>query len=900
MTCRRVEQLLFDHLEGILLERDSTAVAAHLTRCPACRRRRELFLGLRGELRGLSALQPPPNLARRALNRWALEQAVLPHGKDGGARRYGAGGFRRCRMAGLSLAAVLIALAAVGLTWDRWEQRRAHHIPGQLAHREAPVPREVPLTHHTPAAGIRHDTIAQVSAGFSSRLSVSSLAKLADSESRVRPISGPSFPSIGRGGRWVRARQAVDDLRYLNGPDPVKNVRPWAPVSRDEWDEIEAKVRRNVKVQDDFVQIPFPRVAGMAEGAIVAAVEQYKHEAAIVDPRLFHEVTLAQKATALSDLCDHLRSDTGIRISAGSSVADEKVTIFCERLPLREAMRQLSRPFGYTWLRSGKQGEFEYELIQDLRSQLEEEALRNHDRDEALLALERGIDRYRPYLNLSPDEALAHAKTAPPGEQELLQKLAGEGWGPIHLYFRLSAQEQTALRTGQKLKFSQQPEAGEMPLPPDLARAVLESERRCRLARREGTLRRAGSSDVDGMSLTAVPEARAIVSLELHQSELGRFNLEGGSGFRISGGKMTSLYGYGPYAVGISPTVREPNNASANASLEHDPSLRMKVTVGEGLSALSFRTPREAGRSLPAAGGAYAPKEGEPAARKVTSADILEALHRATGMPIVSDFYTRLYPAEATSAKGERLFDVLNRLADALRLRWHKEGSWLQFRSASYYDDRLKEVPNRLLVRWAASRRERSALSLDDLIEIAQLSDQQLDAASMAEGAREIWGLEEWDLARGSIPRRHLRFLGQCTPAQRQLAASPGGLAFTRMSLAQQQQFISLAFAYSPRPPDVRLEDLTAANLHVRYALPGGFEWRAAAGPERPADELSVVWAPTREAALQAARRLDPQVQPEQIVPSERALTFLYTHGDSESGRQAVAVRATLGDVTIW
>jgi hypothetical protein len=284
-------------------------------------------------------------------------------------------------------------------------------------------------------------------------------------------------------------------------------------------------------------------------------------------------------------------------------------------------------------------------------------------------------------------------------------------------------------------------------------------------------------------------------------------------------------------------------------------------------------------------------------------------------MPIVSDYYTRLYPPEVASVQSARLFDALNHLADAMRLRWHKDAGWLQFRSASYYDDRLKEVPNRLLARWAGSRRESArsatgtgptlrapapALSLDDLIEIAQLSDQQLDAASMAEGAKEIWGLDEWDLARGAIQRRHLRFLSQCAPAQRQLAISPGGLAFTRMSLAQQQQFISLAFAYSQRPPDVRLEDLAGANLRVRYSLPGGFAWRAGAGPERPADELSVVWAPTREAALQAARRLDPQVGPEQIVPSERALTFLYTRGDPKTGLQAVAVRATLSDLTIW
>src|SRR5206468_11775756 len=49
---------------------------------------------------------------------------------------------------------------------------------------------------------------------------------------------------------------------------------------------------------------------------------------------------------ALSDLCDRLRADTGIQLVAGKSVADEKVTVFCEKQPLREMMRQLSRPFG--------------------------------------------------------------------------------------------------------------------------------------------------------------------------------------------------------------------------------------------------------------------------------------------------------------------------------------------------------------------------------------------------------------------------------------------------------------------------------------------------------------------------------------------------------------------------
>jgi hypothetical protein len=245
-------------------------------------------------------------------------------------------------------------------------------------------------------------------------------------------------------------------------------------------------------------------------------------------------------------------------------------------------------------------------------------------------------------------------------------------------------------------------------------------------------------------------------------------------------------------------------------------------------------------------------------------------------MPIVADYYTRLYPVETVSVRDRPLFETLNQLADAMRLRWNKEGGWLQLRSASFYNDRLKEVPNRLLARWSAARRQRGILTLDDLVEIAQLPDAPLDASEMAEGARDCWGLVEWELARGRKQRPHLRYLAQLTPAQRQEALGPTGLAFTRMSLAQQQQFISLMIG-SRTDAFQSLEELAGAALRVAYTQPGGFEWPGLGPAPVLAFRPSPVRERTREAALAAARRLDPQVEPAQIVPTELALTILYT-----------------------
>src|SRR2546425_12827715 len=132
---------------------------------------------------------------------------------------------------------------------------------------------------------------------------------------------------------------------------------------------------------------------------------------------------------------------------------------------MREGMRQLSRPFGYTWLRSGKPGEYRYELVQELRSQLLEEELRNRDRHAALLALEQELEKYRPYLHLTPAEMLARSKSAPPAEGKLLETLSGLAYGPIQMSFRLSPQEMAAMRAGQWLSFRADPRSDDLPLP---------------------------------------------------------------------------------------------------------------------------------------------------------------------------------------------------------------------------------------------------------------------------------------------------------------------------------------------------------------------------------------------------------------------------------------------------
>src|SRR5262249_17014915 len=220
------------------------------------------------------------------------------------------------------------------------------------------------------------------------------------------------------------------------------------------------------------------------------------------------------------------------------------------------------------------------ELVQDLRSQLLEEELRNRDRNAALLALDQELGRFRPYLGLSPDEALARARNATGEEKKRLERYASSAWGPIQIYQRLTPADLTALRAGRRIHFSGQPREGERALPADLERGVLQSMRDRRLVKTENGFRPAGEADaLNSVPPAQVPEARGRFSIEIDQDDLGKmvYDVSSGiTGIYPNGGSWTDG---GYLAVGESPSVRSPENARANRALSRDPALAPRITV---------------------------------------------------------------------------------------------------------------------------------------------------------------------------------------------------------------------------------------------------------------------------------------------------------------------------------
>src|SRR5205823_69997 len=154
-----------------------------------------------------------------------------------------------------------------------------------------------------------------------------------------------------------------------------------------------------------FVTVPLPLVALGGSGSpllVDQALSRYEQEAKVVDARLFREVTLELKGASLEAVCQELERQTGVHIAAARGVADEKATIFVKDRAARDLLREIARLFSYQWRRSGDEKTYRYQLVQDLRSQLAEEDLRNQDLHAAALALDQAMQENEALAALSP------------------------------------------------------------------------------------------------------------------------------------------------------------------------------------------------------------------------------------------------------------------------------------------------------------------------------------------------------------------------------------------------------------------------------------------------------------------------------------------------------------------
>ncbi|HLK60515.1 MAG TPA: hypothetical protein VKU00_28395, partial [Chthonomonadaceae bacterium] len=320
-----------------------------------------------------------------------------------------------------------------------------------------------------------------------------------------------------------------------------------------------------------------------------------------------------------------------------------------------------------------------------------------------------------------------------------------------------------------------------------------------------------------------------------------------------------------PLVSAQSPAIASPNNARENAALRQAPALQHLVSLRPKSSCPRLKQGNPSGESEDRG----ATQEEFEAANHpiptphITSADAWEEVHKQTGLPIVADYYTRLYPVSAATVSNAPLFEALSKVTDALGIRWTQDGGLLLGRSTSWYWDKLKEPSNTLLDSLQAYGRGGADLPFEALFQIAALSDAQLDSERVAQGIQHCRELDAWSLVTANtggwrdfyvMRRAILRALSTSSPEQRETLQSPTGLAFNALGPGQQQGLIAALHTMNFLP-----STLLGSHIRLEYVPSGRYVWRPrrALAPHDNGERLPLVTGRTLQEALTNARLVD-------------------------------------------
>jgi hypothetical protein len=502
-----------------------------------------------------------------------------------------------------------------------------------------------------------------------------------------------------------------------------------------------------------------------------------------------------------------------------------------------------------------------------------------------MLALDEAI-RKPPPAGAARDRDLDPSRL-PPHERAALERRQDQRrWaGAVRLYQRLSPLELSALRSGQTVELSTEGTQPESRIPDNLRRSLLQAHGLFPTYAPDGQFVNEG-----GILFADLPSAGVSITFSIEHREPGQLSLRVEPDFSVvQNGQRVPVGGSVSVEIAAAqaPAAEKPDNAVANRSLERQPWFREPATWSpewscpvlkkHGTPALEPERPFTTMEALIA-------DSDPPPMPHVSSADVWEAIHRETGLPIIADYYTRLYPLAPFVTRGKPRFEGLCKAGDALGVRWKKEGEFIACRSATFVWDKLQETPNRLLDRWRARREQHGEISLADLLEMATLSELQLNSVSSGQAIRHCHGLEEWRLlARSGNSTRGfgagfqllLRALGQLPPAVRDQALRANGLALADLPPQPQAEMVRALQQWNYQP--LRLAD---SRLRLEFVPAGRYVWYA---PHQGLTTeqyfaLPVINGKTAEAALQAAQRIHPPAEARNIHRTRGVLTLFLTY----------------------
>jgi beta-lactamase regulating signal transducer with metallopeptidase domain len=502
--------------------------------------------------------------------------------------------------------------------------------------------------------------------------------------------------------------------------------------------------------------------AGKRPGSALGAVKE-----------LDRRVTYTEVKIPLGELMQKVADDTDVSLTAAKEVADEPVAIVVKEMPARQLLEELAELLDYRWRKVGQAVSLpgarkrqadslpHYEIYQDVAGKQREEAARQAVYGEVEQRFREEVARTvaaasRPLaeiqrLNAENERHQEEGKAlrgaarqayferlrARPDAQ--LYGLARELASPVKrgmglLIGRLATDQWAALRRGEMLTFSTEPQRGELPLSADLVQGfrtarpsmasgfsygpgeIGERERRQEAEAAEKWQAATGYRVTLEMDLQHF-QREATLRLAARAMPFRTGNPPEASYFR--GGEGTSL-GITAYSVPVREMYQPVPTAERDPRIVTDPVCGTKKRFKpEPLAPANHLgvIPYIRHRLLP---------------------DLLPKIAQTYGVAVIADAY-RFTRSVGTSLPAEpvALYDLLDRLATSTH-RWEKDGRVVRIRSRTWFFDRPREVPLRLVRRWKALSEKYGMLPLSECVAMANtLTDAQIETESLSRAALE-------------------------------------------------------------------------------------------------------------------------------------------------------------------
>ncbi|MCE5323272.1 hypothetical protein LLG46_08145 [bacterium] len=574
-------------------------------------------------------------------------------------------------------------------------------------------------------------------------------------------------------------------------------------------------------------------------------------------------VTLDLKGEALSDVAKVLSKAAGVNIRPSKDVADQKVTILVDNMPLRNVMNHLAKLFGWSWtVKADDDGVDTYIIYDPLRQQ------READRQEALDNAWQTLGAKLDSLSYNAEDNAGFYKTL-----------------ALQQFRSLSPELRKAYLSGMRICYSlATPNPAWRP-----SQLVMDEFSNAESQMQKPTYK----GNEDWSPWTPDPTTPSDVMIELYSAIdanliVARCKVVVGYTHPDSNSGSGSM---GIYSV-VCGSSRSAGTSAREGGLDlcdqeiDSPSETLQNTLpGKPADKLLSKKVSISSMELVDEGAIAEEKNGTCSA---TRTDLLAALHNRLGLQIFSDYYSSW--VAFTDVQDTSVKQLIEEKLPGFAANCGWDGNLLYTRVKDVRTADAKEIPNRFLRPWQAVVKKQGYRGLEELAQAAAfLSGEQRQAISENCHYLKLGECNEVDDL-GGRENAVLRFYGLLTSKQKSEIFSGGVGA---MGLTMEQRNALAALLYSSNPTRVGVYNNDGLNMNEPQVVRGPLGTQAVTIQMtcsgsfvylKPGDDIDsrvfeLTVATTPEEALLAARnRLGSKADPQNVIAQNDIVYTMAVH----------------------